>query len=32
MIVIGAMSATGKLLNPPIAGPLNPPRGAWTKS
>ena len=26
------MSATGRLLNPPMAGPLNPPRGAWVRS
>jgi len=32
MIVIGAMSASGMLLNPPMAGPLKPPRGAWVRS
>src|SRR5665811_1173176 len=26
------MSAIGRLLNPPMAGPLNPPRGAWVRS
>ena len=27
----GAISATGMLLKPPMAGPLNPPRGAWVR-